>query len=386
MSWDISEGQDLNHTCPPLILYPITTPRTTRSSSAALQQSPPTHLTLPSPSLPTSCHSPISICLQYLPCHCLPITITNTTLPHPPSHPSKPLRTPPAPLPIPQNILAYNLFSSCPSAAQRLRLLYTYLASADCLTDAQLHEPRYNRPAFDPVKHVEFNTDLKNLYVVVTRARCRLLLHEENREVQIALQDFFQLCRRGSSSGGVSGRGSGVAEGGGGGGVAGGSDSGGLVQVQGLESGLLECLQKESSSEEWRRVGEELFLEGKYERAEVGWRNIPGVLRGLICLPLLLLSAATQLVVSVPAVAPASCQCQPVCCRDNLQSRTCVCACVRVYVRVRACARACVCVCRLPGPMPLPHPTPTPLQHPSSASNGLVMSRMPSCAGRSSWC
>ena len=64
--------------------------------------------------------------------------------------------------------MAYNLFSSSPAAAKRLRLLYTYLAGKGCLSTQQQLQPRYKGPSYDPSRHYEFSTDLKSLYVVVT--------------------------------------------------------------------------------------------------------------------------------------------------------------------------------------------------------------------------
>jgi hypothetical protein len=101
-----------------------------------------------------------------------------------------------------QNILAYNLFSSCPAAAKRLRLLYTFLLAKGCLSkeQQQQQQQRFSGPAYEASRHFEFSTDLKSLYVVVTRARSELLLYEDDEEVFNTLQDFLQLCRNHSSS------------------------------------------------------------------------------------------------------------------------------------------------------------------------------------------
>lgn len=164
-----------------------------------------------------------------------------------------------------QNILSYNLFSCSAPAARRLRLLYTYLSAKGCLSTQQERQPRYNSPAYDAAKHYEFNTDLKNLYVVVTRARSRLLVYEQDEEVNTTLQDFLQLCKSsqlsmcldGSSPAGCS---TGTS-----------TSASGLVEVWPLAPGLLAFLQQENSNsaDEWYKTGAELFAEAKFERAEV---------------------------------------------------------------------------------------------------------------------
>jgi hypothetical protein len=98
--------------------------------------------------------------------------------------------------------------------------------------------------------------------VVVTRARSRLLLYEENEEVSTTLRDFLQLFSSSDSSSSAV-RSSSVSSHGSA------SSSSGLVSVQSLQPQLLQFLQQESSSDEWRDTGAALFHEGKFERAEV---------------------------------------------------------------------------------------------------------------------
>lgn len=183
-----------------------------------------------------------------------------------------------------QNVIAYNLFSSCPAAARRLRLLYTFLDRAGCLPPSLAIQPRYKRPAFNAAKHFEFDLDLKYLYVVATRARSWLLLYEEQEEVHNVLHDFTRLCgARGTSSGSTSSTSS--NSGGGGSSVSGGDadvlQEQGLLEVRALHQDLLGCLQRESSREDWQRIGEELFHEQKYERAEVRLAGCAGQLTAL---------------------------------------------------------------------------------------------------------
>jgi hypothetical protein len=154
--------------------------------------------------------------------------------------------------------LVYNLFSSCPAAAKRLRLLYTFLADKGCLSKQQQQQPRFNGPAYEASRHFEFNTDLKSLYVAVTWARRELLLYEDDEEVSQTLQDFLQLCRNGSSSSSSSSTG-----------AAGSAAAAGLANVSPLDPKQLLVFAQESSKEEWSSVGAELFSEGKFERAEV---------------------------------------------------------------------------------------------------------------------
>lgn len=121
---------------------------------------------------------------------------------------------------------------------------------------------------FNPSKHFEFNTDVKGLYVCITRARSKLMMYEESEEACRVLQDFLQLCRRTPAADRMQGMGNAaaglLASGAGGGGAP-----GSLVSVCGLSAELLHVLRASSSNEEWRRAGEELYWERKYERAEV---------------------------------------------------------------------------------------------------------------------
>jgi len=178
-----------------------------------------------------------------------------------------------------QNILSYNLFSCSAAAAKRLRLLYSYLSAKGCLTSQQQQHPRYKGPTYEPSKHFEFNTDLKSLYVVVTRARSRLLLYEQEEDVHMVLQDFLQLCPGSNAAGSSSGSGSssnagGSSSGSGGSSNAGGSSSGSggsssLVAVRQLEPQMLQVFQQASTNEEWFATGEMFFHEGKFQHAEV---------------------------------------------------------------------------------------------------------------------
>ncbi len=77
-----------------------------------------------------------------------------------------------------QDVLVFNFFSDSPSAA-KWRTLYGYMAEQGLLTPAQAASPRYAAPVFDAKRHAALRTELKQLYVLLTRAKTSLLIFED---------------------------------------------------------------------------------------------------------------------------------------------------------------------------------------------------------------
>ncbi|KAL5984658.1 hypothetical protein ACLOJK_041279 [Asimina triloba] len=88
---------------------------------------------------------------------------------------------------------------------------------------------------FDPAKHSLLCSELKQLYVAVTRTRQRLWICESNDEFSKPMFDYWKEL--------------------------------GLVQVRHLDSSLAQDMRAASSTEDWRLRGIKLFNEGNFEMA-----------------------------------------------------------------------------------------------------------------------
>ncbi|CAI5957750.1 unnamed protein product [Closterium sp. NIES-64] len=75
--------------------------------------------------------------------------------------------------------LVYNFFSGSPMASS-WRLLYHYMRDHSLIPSAEDGSGRWQCPSFDPKRHNLLCSELKQLYVVLTRARQRLWIYEED--------------------------------------------------------------------------------------------------------------------------------------------------------------------------------------------------------------
>jgi superfamily I DNA/RNA helicase len=117
-----------------------------------------------------------------------------------------------------QDVLIYNLFSSSP-LRNKWRVIYGYIKENG--TVALPKEIAY--PEFDGNKHFLLCSELKLLYVAVTRTRQRLWICEDKNDLYHPIFDYWKmLC---------------------------------LVQVRQLDSLCSEEMQKQSSTEDWRLRG-----------------------------------------------------------------------------------------------------------------------------------
>ncbi|KAM6567390.1 hypothetical protein CsatA_026518 [Cannabis sativa] len=127
-----------------------------------------------------------------------------------------------------QDVLLYNFFGSSPLKNQ-WRVIYEYMKEQD-LFDNSIP----NFPKFSESKHNILCSELKQLYVAVTRTRQRLWICESS-EVAEPLFDYWRKkC---------------------------------LVQSKLLDDSLAQAMQVASSPEEWRSRGIKLFHEHNYEMA-----------------------------------------------------------------------------------------------------------------------
>lgn len=115
-------------------------------------------------------------------------------------------------------MLLYNFFGSSPLSNQ-WRVLYEFLKQKD------LFDPNFSKsfPSFSHSKHSILCSELKQLYVAITRTRQRLWICENNAEFSKPMLDYWQRL--------------------------------GLVQVRKLDDSLAEGMRRASSPEEWKSQG-----------------------------------------------------------------------------------------------------------------------------------
>ncbi|XP_058076289.1 uncharacterized protein LOC131224868 [Magnolia sinica] len=128
-----------------------------------------------------------------------------------------------------QDVLLYDFFGSSPLKAQ-WRVIYEFMKDK-CLLDAATPTSF----PFDMANHSILCSELKQLYLAITRARQRLWICESIEDLSKPMFDYWKKkC---------------------------------LVQVRHWDQSLVQDMQTASSTEDWRLRGTELFNEGKFEMA-----------------------------------------------------------------------------------------------------------------------
>ncbi|KAL7106268.1 hypothetical protein ACP275_07G101400 [Erythranthe tilingii] len=131
-----------------------------------------------------------------------------------------------------QDVLLYNFFGSSPMSDQ-WRVLYEFLKEKDLLDSTTSK----SFPSFSESRHNILCSELKQLYVAITRTRQRLWICENDEELSKPILNYWRrLC---------------------------------LVQVRKIDDSLALAMQRASSPEEWKSQGVKLFWEKKYEMATV---------------------------------------------------------------------------------------------------------------------
>ncbi|XWS64003.1 hypothetical protein CRYUN_Cryun06bG0149500 [Craigia yunnanensis] len=129
-----------------------------------------------------------------------------------------------------QDVLLYNFFGSSPSKNQ-WRVVYEYMKELGLLDD------NWSSSSFKQAKHNILCSELKQLYVAVTRTRQRLWICENVEEFSKPVFDYWKKkC---------------------------------LVQVRKLDDSLAQAMQVASSPEEWKSRGHKLLSQGKYVMATI---------------------------------------------------------------------------------------------------------------------
>ncbi|XP_068646917.1 uncharacterized protein [Aristolochia californica] len=128
-----------------------------------------------------------------------------------------------------QDVLLYNFFGASPLKNQ-WRVIYEYMGEQDLLDSTSLRYPK-----FDVTKHNVLCSELKQLYVAITRTRQRLWICESIEENFKPILDYWKRLGR--------------------------------VQVKHLDSSVAEAMRAASTAEEWRTRGIKFFNEASYEVA-----------------------------------------------------------------------------------------------------------------------
>lgn len=129
-----------------------------------------------------------------------------------------------------QDVLLYNFFGSSP-LKNKWRVLYGYMEDKDIIAQSE----EISHPDFDRSKHHLLCSELKQLYVAITRTRQRLWICENTDDYCRPMFDYWKkLC---------------------------------LVEVRLLDSSLIQAMRTGSSTDDWRLRGTKLFNEGQFEMA-----------------------------------------------------------------------------------------------------------------------
>ncbi|MCL7031823.1 hypothetical protein MKW94_010131 [Papaver nudicaule] len=131
-----------------------------------------------------------------------------------------------------QDVLLYNFFGTSPLKNQ-WRVIYEYMEELD-LFHCTEHK---SFPSFCLAKHKILCSELKQLYVALTRARQRLWIYENIDKFSEPIFDYWKKL--------------------------------GVVQVRHLDESFAQTMQVGSSKEEWCSRGIKLFNEGNFEMASV---------------------------------------------------------------------------------------------------------------------
>ncbi|CAI6007409.1 unnamed protein product [Closterium sp. NIES-65] len=136
--------------------------------------------------------------------------------------------------------LVYNFFSGSPMASS-WRLLYHYMRDHSLIPSAEDGSGRWQCPSFDPKRHNLLCSELKQLYVVLTRARQRLWIYEEDEGARRPAMDLWGAM--------------------------------GVVAVKALTADLLMSMHTESSPEGWHKRGTKLFNAAQFEAAVLSFER-----------------------------------------------------------------------------------------------------------------
>ncbi|XP_056164570.1 uncharacterized protein LOC115681834 [Syzygium oleosum] len=129
-----------------------------------------------------------------------------------------------------QDVLLYNFFGTSPLKSQ-WRVIYGYMKEQALLDNSS----KWSSPSFDDGKHNMLCSEMKHLYVAITRTRQRLWICENALEFSKPMFDYWKKkC---------------------------------LIQVKLVDQALAEAMQVRSTPEEWKSQGYKLLRKGNYRMA-----------------------------------------------------------------------------------------------------------------------
>ncbi|GKA40041.1 UvrD-like helicase, ATP-binding domain, P-loop containing nucleoside triphosphate hydrolase, partial [Tanacetum coccineum] len=129
-----------------------------------------------------------------------------------------------------QDVLLYNFFGTSPLKDQ-WRVIYGYMKKHNLL-DEKLPQ---SFPPFDEARHSLLCSELKQLYVAITRTRQRLWICENKEELSKPMFDYWRIR--------------------------------GLVQIRKLDDSVAQAMRVASSPHEWRECRKKLFYENNFVMA-----------------------------------------------------------------------------------------------------------------------
>ncbi|WJX69972.1 hypothetical protein P8452_54132 [Trifolium repens] len=129
-----------------------------------------------------------------------------------------------------QDVLLYNFFGATP-LKNRWRVIYEYMNEKDMLEPAESK----SYPSFNDSKHNILCSELKQLYVSITRTRQRLWICENTKEFSRPMFDYWK--RKG------------------------------LVQFKELDDSLAQAMKVASCPDEWKSRGKKLYYQNNFEMA-----------------------------------------------------------------------------------------------------------------------
>nr|XP_043619966.1 uncharacterized protein LOC122591790 [Erigeron canadensis] len=129
-----------------------------------------------------------------------------------------------------QDVLLYNFFGTSPLKDQ-WRVIYEYMKERDWL----IEKCPQSFPSFNESRHSVLCSELKQLYVAITRTRQRLWICENKEELSKPMFDYWKAR--------------------------------GLVQIRKLDVSVAQAMRVASCPQEWRERGKKLFYENNFVMA-----------------------------------------------------------------------------------------------------------------------
>nr|GEW67078.1 UvrD-like helicase, ATP-binding domain, P-loop containing nucleoside triphosphate hydrolase [Tanacetum cinerariifolium] len=136
-----------------------------------------------------------------------------------------------------QDVLLYNFFGTSPLKGQ-WRVLYEYMKKHNWV-DKKLPQ---SFPTFSGERHSVLCSELKQLYVAITRTRQRLWICENKEELSKPMFDYWKLR--------------------------------GLVQIRKLDDSMARTMRVASSPREWRERGKKFFYENNFVLATLCFERV----------------------------------------------------------------------------------------------------------------